>query len=57
MHGNSKRSRASIKRVDSMSDQDQNYLSFKSKSEFIGYDFMKSDSKIIGIFEKGWCFR
>ena len=48
-----KRSRDSIKRVDSMSDQDQNYLSFKSKSEFIGYDFMKSDSKIIGIFEKG----
>ena len=48
-----KRSRDSVKRVDSMSDQDQNYLSFKSKSEFIGYDFMKSDSKIIGIFENG----
>lgn len=37
----------------SMNVQNEEYMSFKEKSEFVGYDTLQSESKVLGIFKDG----
>lgn len=47
------RSRNAREKVDSMKSQDEEFLNFKDKSEFVGYETFETESKIIKIFENG----
>lgn len=47
------RSRQSREDVSSMASQDEKFLNFKEKSEFIGYTTYKSNSKVIKVFDEG----
>lgn len=47
------RSRKAIKSTSSMHQQEDAYLNFLEKSTFVGYDQLKVESHIIGIFDEG----
>ncbi|MFA5692025.1 MAG: alanine--tRNA ligase [Acholeplasmataceae bacterium] len=47
------RSRKARSNTDSMESQDEIALSFKEKSEFIGYDTLVTEAKVIKIFNEG----
>ncbi len=47
------RARNARKEIQSMKSQNEDFLEFQGKSEFIGYTHLCSDSKIIKIFEEG----
>ena len=47
------RSRSARSDVSSMGSQKEEFLNFEEKSEFIGYDNLTSNSKVIGIFDEG----
>ena len=51
MNEQRQRARAARKDVNSMKGQNEAYMAFKEPSEFIGYDNVKSTSKIIKIFD------
>lgn len=47
------RSRSARSDVSSMGSQKEEFLNFEEKSDFIGYDNLTSNSKVIGIFDEG----
>ncbi len=53
MEKQKERARQSRVDTDSMSSQNEDYLNFHEQSEFIGYDTLKSNSKIIKVFPVG----
>lgn len=51
MQAQKERARNSRENTQSMASQNEEYLAFKEPSDFIGYDTLKCDSKIIKIFD------
>lgn len=47
------RSRKAAKEIGSMNQQDEAFLTFTEPSQFIGYDTLQSQAKIIAIFKEG----
>lgn len=47
------RSRSSRSVEGSMHTQDERFLKFTDKSEFVGYDVLKTESRVIAIFDQG----
>ncbi len=47
------RARSSRKDMASFASQNESFMQFKDKSEFIGYDNLESTSKVIAVFENG----
>lgn len=53
MEKQKQRARAARGDIQSMSAQNQDYLNFDEKSEFVGYELTETKTKIIKIFEEG----
>jgi alanyl-tRNA synthetase len=47
------RSRQSMKQTSSMHQQEDAYLQFSEKSTFVGYDQLKVETNVIGVFKEG----
>jgi len=53
MNEQKRRAREARKTINSMGSQNEEWMNFDLESEFIGYDYTESHSKIIAIFENG----
>ena len=51
MKAQKERARASRKDIASMKGQNEAFMQFKEKSEFIGYDTLSCQAKVIGVFD------
>ncbi len=51
MQAQKERARASRKDIASMKGQNEAFMQFKEKSEFVGYETLSCQSKVIGVFE------